>query len=360
MLMTRKKKRIVKIGNVSIGGDNPIIVQSMTNTDTNDVKASLNQINELAKRGCEVVRLAVRDASAQKALVEIAKESPLPLVADIHFDYRLAIMALDSGFSALRINPGNILKSENGIIDTSPLDKVAKSLLEHNASVRVGVNSGSIEKDLLQKYGAPCPAALVESALRHVALLEERGVQQIKISLKSSSVLHTIESYRIMNEKSDYPLHLGVTEAGTPLRGAIKSAMGIGSLLMDGIGDTIRVSLTADPVEEIKVAYHILRAAGRRDVGVELISCPTCGRTEIDVIDIANKVDALVQHVKKPLTVAVMGCVVNGPGEAREADIGLAGGRDKGVIFRKGQIVRAVNGEKELLEAFIAELNSIL
>jgi len=361
VLAVRKKKRSIRLGKYIIGGNNPIIVQSMTNTDTCDVCATLNQIDELAKCGCEVVRLAVLDETAKKALIEIAKKSPLPLIADIHFDYRLAIMALDAGFCALRINPGNILKkNEKGVMDTSPIDILAKSILEHNASVRVGVNSGSIEKDLWQKYGSPCPEALVESALRHTALLEERGVQQIKVSLKSSSVLDTIQAYRIMHEKSDYPLHLGVTEAGTLLRGAIKSAMGIGSLLMDGIGDTIRVSLTANPVEEIGVAYDILRAAGQRSVGVELISCPTCGRTEIDLIGIVTKVEEHVKNIQKPLKIAVMGCVVNGPGEAREADIGLAGGRGKGVIFRKGEVVRSVQGEKELLEAFLAELDKML
>lgn len=361
MLATKKEKRTVKLGKYTIGGNNPVIVQSMTNTDTCDVYATLNQIDELAKHGCEVVRLAVLDETAKNALIEIAKKSPLPLVADIHFDYRLAVMALDAGFPALRINPGNIVKKDkNGVIDTTPIDILAKSILEHNASVRVGVNSGSIEKDLWQKYGSPCPEALVESALRHTALLEERGVRQIKVSLKSSSVLHTIQAYRIMHEKSDYPLHLGVTEAGTLLRGAIKSAMGIGSLLIDGIGDTIRVSLTANPVEEISVAYDILRAAGKRNIGVEIISCPTCGRTEIDLIGIATKVEEHVKNIKKNIKIAVMGCVVNGPGEAREADIGLAGGRGKGVIFRKGEVVCSVQGENELFEAFLKELDKML
>ncbi len=363
MIKRQKEKNIVKIGKHLIGGQNPIVVQSMTNTDTHDVKATLNQIEELAKAGCEIVRLAIPSKSVQPALVEIAKKSPLPLVADIHFDHRLALMALDAGFDALRINPGNIIKNTqniNNLAKNNPINILAKAILDYNVSVRVGVNSGSVEKDLWEKYGGPVPMALVESALRHTSLLEERGVTQIKVSLKSSSVLDTIAAYKIMHEKTNYPLHLGVTEAGTVLRGAIKSAIGIGNLLMDGIGDTVRVSLTASPLEEIVVAYDILRATGHRAVGVEIISCPTCGRTEINLIELAKKIEEYVKDIRKDLKIAVMGCVVNGPGEAREADLGLAGGRDKGVIFKKGQVVKTVQGEENLLKAFLAELDTLL
>ncbi len=361
MQKVKKRKRIVKIGKYKIGGDNPVVVQSMTNTDTKDALATLRQIDALAEKGCEIVRLAVPNSDVKSSLFEISKNSPLPLVADIHFDYRLALMALDAGFSALRINPGNIIKKNaDGSFDSTPIDILAKAIKEHDVCVRIGVNSGSVEKDLWQKYGGPTPEAMVESALRHTAYLEERGVSQIKVSLKSSSVLHTVAAYRLMHEKTDYPLHLGVTEAGTLLRGAVKSAMGIGSLLIDGIGDTIRVSLTADPVEEIDVAYDILRGAGCRDVGVELISCPTCGRTEIGLIDMVKQVEEHVKNVRKNIKVAVMGCVVNGPGEAREADIGLAGGRDKGVIFKKGEIIKSVQGEKQLFASFLEELDKLI
>lgn len=381
-MLLRKEKRIIQIGKHKIGGNNPIIVQSMANTDTCDALATLKQIDDLAKHGCEIVRLAVLSDKARISLEEIVKKSPVPLIADIHFDYRLAIMAMECGIHGLRINPGNIIhghhdigakaqktqknnakNSENinvldvlDVLDTTPIDILAKSILEHNIPVRIGVNSGSIEKDLLQKYHGPTPMALVESALRHTAYLEERGVTQIKVSLKSSSVLHSIEAYRLMHERTDYPLHLGITEAGSVLHGAIKSAMGIGNLLMDGIGDTIRVSLTASPVEEMEVAYSILRASGRRSYGVEVISCPTCGRTEIDLIGLAKQVEAYVKDIQKPLKVAVMGCVVNGPGEAKEADYGIAGGDGCGIIFKKGEIVKRVN-EGDLLKALLDEIN---
>lgn len=408
LMSTRKEKRVLQIGKYKIGGDNPIVVQSMTNTDTCDALATLKQIDELAKHGCEVVRLAVLSDKVRAPLEEIIQKSSLPLIADIHFDYRLAIMAMECGIHGLRINPGNIIRGKSApnsesvkadilglhkeknleeelqnkdisqdsdllCVDTTALDILAKSILEHNVPVRVGVNSGSIEKDLLKKYQGPTAMALVESALRHTTFLEERGVTQIKVSLKSSSVINSIEAYRLMHEKTDYPLHLGITEAGSVLHGAIKSAMGIGNLLMDGIGDTIRVSLTANPVEEMEVAYSILRASGRRNFGVEVISCPTCGRTEIDLISMARQVESYVKYIQKPLKIAVMGCVVNGPGEAREADIGIAGskGRDlightvsKGVIFKKGKIVRTVHGtiygEDALMQAFLEELNTLL
>lgn len=354
----RRKTRIVKIGQYNIGGGNPVRIQSMTNTPTKNIKATLEQIEALAKQGCEIVRVAVPDMETGQKLAELNKRSPLPLVADIHFDYRLALMALDAGFSALRINPGNILKkNEKGSIDTKPLDILAEKILACDATVRVGVNSGSVEKDLLEKYGHPSPEALVESALRHTAYLEERGVTQIKISIKSSSVLNTIKTNMLLSEKTDYPIHLGVTEAGTPIRGSVKSALGIGSLLLQGIGDTIRVSLTANPLEEIAVAKEILCSTGTRQMGAELISCPTCGRTEINLIALAEKVEEKLIELPDTLKVAVMGCVVNGPGEAKEADIGLAGGKGKGVIFKKGQVIHSVQGEENLLQTFLSELD---
>lgn len=359
MLNDRKITRMIKIGPYFIGGGNTVRIQSMTNTPTKNTLATLKQIEELAKAGCEIVRVAVPDTETGHTLGKLNKESPLPLVADIHFDYRLALMALDAGFTALRINPGNILKKNGSQIDTSPIDILAKEVLACNAAVRVGVNSGSVEKDLLEKYGRPTPEALVESALRHTAYLEERGVTQIKVSIKSSSVLDTIKANMLLSEKTDYPIHLGVTEAGTPLRGSVKSALGIGSLLMQGIGDTIRVSLTANPVEEISVAKEILRTSGTRQMGAELISCPTCGRTEIDLIKLAEKVEEKLIELPDNLKVAVMGCVVNGPGEAKEADIGLAGGRGKGVIFKKGTIIHSIQGEENLLQTFMAELDKL-
>lgn len=361
MFKEKKIKREVKIGQYTLGGNNPVRIQSMTNTPTKDTNATLKQIEELAYQGCEIVRVAVPDLETAKTLEILQKKSPLPLVADIHFDYRLAIMALEAGFTALRINPGNILKkqSDTNVIDTTPIDILAKKILEHHATVRVGVNSGSVEKDLLTKYGHPCPKALVESALRHTKFLEDRGVTQIKVSIKSSSVIDTIKANILLDEKTDYPIHLGVTEAGTPMRGAVKSTLGIGNLLLNGIGDTIRVSLTANPIEEISVAKEILRTAGLRNMGAELISCPTCGRTEIDLIKIAKIVEEKLIDLPDTLKVAVMGCVVNGPGEAKEADIGLAGGKGKGVIFRKGEIIHSIQGEKNLLQTFLAELDKL-
>lgn len=343
-----------------MGGGAPVVIQSMTNTKTEDSGATLRQINELAEAGCELIRVAVPDDAAAAKLPEIVRFSPIPVIADIHFDYRLALKALDAGMPALRVNPGNLLKHDTeGRLVTAPLDVLARELLNHDATVRIGVNSGSVEKDLLAKYGGPVPSALVESALRHARLLEERGVRNIKISLKSSSVADTIAAYELMDAQTDYPLHVGVTEAGTLLRGAIKSALGIGSVLMRGIGDTIRVSLTADPVHEIEAAKEILRASGVRSVGPEIISCPTCGRTRIDLFRLADEVERHVRHIKSDMKIAVMGCVVNGPGEAREADIGLAGGIGKGVIFRRGEVIRSVNGEDALLSAFLEEIDRL-
>ena len=349
----RKKTRPVFIGGVKIGGGAPVVVQSMTNTDTRDVEATLGQISRLAAAGCELARLAVLDEAAARSFRAIKDKSPLPLIADIHFDARLAVAALEAGADALRINPGNI----GG---PAAIDRVVDAAKAHNAVIRVGVNAGSLEKHLLAKYGAPTPQAMVDSALGHVRLLEERGFENIKISLKSSSVLASIEAYTLLSEACDYPLHIGITEAGTLRRGAVKSAVGLGILLWQGIGDTLRVSLTADPVEEMAVAWEILRSLNLRRRGPEIISCPTCGRTEVNLLRLAAEVEKRLARETAPIKVAVMGCVVNGPGEAREADIGLAGGRGKGIIFRKGEVVRSVDGETALLAAFMDELDAFL
>lgn len=351
-LLPRRKTRLLKIGEVRIGANSPIVVQSMTNTDTRDVKATLAQIEALHKAGCELVRVAVPDEEAARAIAEIRKHSPLPIIADIHFSSKLALLALDSGADALRINPGNI-GSRNKVMN------VVAAAKDKGAPIRIGVNSGSVEKSLLQKYGGPTPEAMVDSALAHVRILEDCGFDQIKISIKSSAVLDTIASYRLLAEACDYPLHIGITEAGTVLRGAIKSSVGLGVLLWQGIGDTLRVSLTADPVEEIPVAFDILRALGLRCRGPEIISCPTCGRTEVDLLALTKAVEERLQFETAPLKVAVMGCVVNGPGEAKEADIGLAGGRGKGIIFKRGQVLRSVP-EENLLAAFMEELDALL
>jgi (E)-4-hydroxy-3-methylbut-2-enyl-diphosphate synthase len=349
----RHPTRVVTIRGVGVGGENPVRVQSMTNTDTRDVAATLAQIRALTDAGCEIVRLAVLNDDAAKALAAIRVGTDAPLVADIHFDHRLAVAALDAGIDALRINPGNI--GSEAAVDT-----VVAAAKAHGAPIRIGVNSGSVQKDLLAKYGGPTPEAMVESALTHIALLERRGFHDIKVSLKSSSVPRTVAAYRLLAARVDYPLHIGVTEAGTPMRGAVKSAVGLGILLAEGLGDTLRVSLTGDPVTEIGVAYEILRALDIRARGPEIISCPTCGRTEIDLVGLAEAVEERLRGVTDVFTVAVMGCVVNGPGEAREADIGIAGGRDCGIIFRKGEIRGKVRGGENLIPAFMEELENYL
>ena len=353
MRPARKTTRAVRIGGVTVGGGAPIVVQSMTNTDTRDAEATLVQIKNLAAAGCELVRLAVLDEEAARAFRAIKDGSPLPLIADIHFDARLAVAALEAGADALRINPGNI-----GGADA--VDRVVDAAKARGAVIRVGVNGGSLEKDLLREYGGPTPEALVQSALKHVRLLEARGFEDIKISLKSSSVEASIAAYTLLSEACAYPLHIGITEAGGLLRGSVKSAVGLGILLWQGIGDTLRVSLTADPVAEMLPAWEILRSLGLRQRGPEIISCPTCGRTEVDLMHLAAKVEERLAGETAPIKVAVMGCVVNGPGEAREADIGLAGGRGKGIIFRKGEVLRAVEGEAALLAAFMDELEKLL
>ena len=327
--------RQITVGGVKIGGGAPVTIQSMTNTPTHDVEKTLSQIRALAAAGCDIVRVAVPDMAAAEAISALKAGSPVPLVADIHFDYRLALKAVEQGIDKIRINPGNIGSPER-------VRAVADACRERGVPIRIGVNGGSLERPLLEKYGGPTPEALVESALGHARLLERFDFHDICISLKASSVPVTMRAYRLMAERYDYPLHLGVTEAGTPGLGTIKSAAGIGGLLALGIGDTFRVTLTADPVEEIAVAKQILKAVGLRKDGPELIACPTCGRTNIDLIPMAREVEALLERVDKPITVAVMGCIVNGPGEARHADVGIAGGRGEGVLFKKGQIVAKV------------------
>ena len=353
MELPRKQTRQLKLGSVRIGGGAPIAVQSMANTDTRDVEATLGQIKRLHDAGCEIVRVAVPDETAARALRAIHDASPIPVIADIHFDYRLALMALEAGLEGLRINPGNIGERKN-------VEMVVDAAKARGAVIRVGVNSGSVEKRLLEQYGGPTPQAMVESALGHVRILEEHGFYDTKISIKSSSVLNTIECYRLLSQRCDYPLHLGGTEAGGVLRGAIKSSVGMGVLLSEGIGDTLRVSLTAAPEEEMTVAWELLRALGLRQRGPEIISCPTCGRTEIDLIGLAQEVERRLRTEHAPIKGAVMGCVVNGPGEAREADLGMAGGRDKGIIFRKGEVIRSVRGQEALLAAFMEELDKLL
>lgn len=349
----RRITRSLHLGKVPMGGLAPIVVQSMTNTDTRDVDATVGQIEALEAAGCEAVRVAVPDDEAARSVWAIVRQVTVPIIADIHFDYRLAIAALEAGVHGLRINPGNIGPKAN-------VDAVVDAAKAQGAVLRVGVNSGSVDKKLLKKFGGPTPEAMVESAMAHVHMLESLDFYDIKVSIKSSSVLDSIAAYRLLATRCDYPLHIGITEAGSASRGAVKSAVGLGILLWEGIGDTVRVSLTADPVEEIRVAWDILRALGLRAYGPEIISCPTCGRTEIDLIALAAEVEHRLAGEKAAIKVAVMGCVVNGPGEAREADLGLAGGRDKGIIFRKGEVIRTVRGQGALLTAFMEELNSLL
>lgn len=350
---SRKTTRVVNVGDIAVGGDAPIAVQSMTNTMTADVAATVEQIDRLVAAGCEIVRIAVPDEEAAQCLASIKKRSSIPIVADIHFDHRLALEAVNQGVDALRINPGNIGGREN-------VRAVVECVRERKLPIRIGVNSGSVEKELLTKYGAPVPAALVESALGHVRMLEDEDYREIKISVKASSVRDTIEAYRLLSEKCDYPLHVGVTEAGTLLPGAIKSALGIGMLLAEGIGDTIRVSLTADPVEEVHAAYHILASLDlRKRRHPEVISCPTCGRLGYNMQRLVEKVEQRAAEIDAPITIAVMGCAVNGPGEARHADIGVAGGKGKGVVFRGGEIV-ATCMESELEARLMGELDKLL
>jgi (E)-4-hydroxy-3-methylbut-2-enyl-diphosphate synthase len=352
MKISRRKARQIRVGSVAVGGDAPIVVQSMCNTDTRNVEATLSQIRRLAEAGCEIIRLAVPDVRAVEALRLIKREAPIPIIADIHFDSRLALGSLAAGVDGLRLNPGNIGGDR-------AVGRVVRAAAEHQVPIRIGVNAGSLDKDLLRRYGGATPEAMVESALRQVRLLESLQFQEIKISLKSSHVLDMVAAYRILAEKVPYPLHLGVTEAGTLVCGTVKSAVGIGVLLAEGIGDTIRVSLTSDPTDEVRVAYEILRALKLRERGVELISCPTCGRCEIDLIGLAQEVERRLLKVKTPLKVAVMGCVVNGPGEAKDSDVGIAGGRGQGILFRKGEVIDKVPEEK-LMPRLLQEISLLL
>lgn len=345
--MTRK----IAVGSVEIGGGAPVSIQSMLNRPNTEIEGCLEQITALKNAGCEIVRLSVLDMEAAEAFKKIAEKSPLPLVADIHFDYKLAIAAAEGGASKIRINPGNIGGEDRvkAVVDCCKM---------HHIPIRIGVNGGSLDKKLLEKYGHPTPEALVESAFSHIALLEKFGFYDTCVSMKSSNVPLMMQAYRLMHEKSDYPLHVGVTETGTEYMGTIKSAMGIGGLLCMGIGDTIRVSLTADPVREVLAAKAILKAAGLRKSGVNLISCPTCGRTKIDLIGLANRVEQALQDCEKNITVAVMGCIVNGPGEAREADVGIAGGDGCGVLFVKGELREKLPYD-ELLPALLRYIDKI-
>lgn len=350
--MLRRKTRQIRVGKVLIGGDAPISVQSMTNTDTRDAKATLAQIHQLAAAGCEIVRVAVPDMSAAQAFQEIVADSPLPVIADIHFDYTLALEVIANGVHGLRINPGNIGGEDR-------VKAVVDAAGKRGIPIRIGVNAGSLESRLLDKYGHPTADAMVESALEHIHLLEKHRFHDIKVSLKASNIPMMLEAYQKLSQKVDYPLHVGVTESGTVHSGTIKSSVGIGALLAQGIGDTIRVSLTGDPVHEIEVGFGILKALNLRQRGPELISCPTCGRCQIDLIPIAEEVERQISKLDKPLKVAIMGCVVNGPGEAREADIGIAGGKGVGLLFKKGEIIRKVPQE-QLVQALLEELDRMV
>lgn len=347
----RKKTKEIAIGNVKIGAENPIAIQSMCNTDTRNVKDTVEQINLLAKEGCEIIRVAVPDMQAAQAIKEIKKGINIPIIADIHFDYRLAIQAIESGVDKLRINPGNIGNEER-------IKAVINASKSRNIPIRIGVNSGSLEKEILQKYGEVTPRGLVESALKNIKILEKYDYENIVVSIKASNVPFSIETYSILSNEISYPLHVGITEAGTVWSGAIKSSVGIGSILSMGIGDTLRVSLTGNPIEEIKTAKEILKSLGLRKFGVEFISCPTCGRTEVDLISIANLVEEECRKINKNIKVAVMGCAVNGPGEAREADIGIACGKGYGLIFKKGEILKKLP-ESELVSELLKLIKEI-
>lgn len=349
--MERKLTREVRIGERMLGGNHPILIQSMCNTDTRDVAATVAQILRLEEAGCELVRVAVPDMAAAEAVGEIKKQIHIPLVADIHFDYRLALRVMELGIDKVRINPGNIGEEER-------IRQVVEMAKEKHIPIRIGVNSGSLEKELVEKYGGVTPQGLVESALKHVRILEKYDFHDIVVSIKASDVPFSIEAYRLLSEAIPYPIHVGITEAGTPYAGTIKSAVGIGTILAMGIGDTIRVSLTGDPVEEVRAAKEILKSLHLRQFGITFVSCPTCGRTEIDLISIANEVEEKCSKIDKNIKVAVMGCVVNGPGEAREADVGIAGGKGVGLVFKKGEVIRRVK-EEELVPALMEEIEKL-
>jgi (E)-4-hydroxy-3-methylbut-2-enyl-diphosphate synthase len=351
MLKKRKKTQQIQVGPVKIGGQAPISVQSMTKTDTRDARATLAQIHRLEKAGCEIIRVAVPDEAAAESLPAIVKHARIPVIADIHFHHRLALAAIAAGVAGLRLNPGNIGSRQK-------IAAVLERARERGISIRIGVNSGSLERDIRKQYGGPTPEALVESALRSIELFEDLSFRNIKISIKSPDVAATVDAYRLLSRKTRYPLHIGITEAGTLFSGTIKSAMGLGILLSEGIGDTLRVSLSADPVEEVRAGFAILKALGLRQHGPEIISCPTCGRCQIDVVSLARTIEKKVSSMKRPLKIAVMGCEVNGPGEAREADIGIAGSRSKGILFKRGAIIRRCD-RGDLLKEFYRELATL-
>ncbi|MBI4228106.1 MAG: flavodoxin-dependent (E)-4-hydroxy-3-methylbut-2-enyl-diphosphate synthase [Deltaproteobacteria bacterium] len=346
----RGTTRQISLGRVKVGGGSPVTVQSMTKTDTRDIRATVDEIKRLEVAGCDIVRLAVPDLDAAKGLGAIKNQVTIPIISDIHFDYRLALEAIDQGVDGMRINPGNIGSRTR-------IKAVVDAVKQRNIPIRIGVNSGSLEKDILRKYGSPTAEALAESALRHVQILEDMDFGDIKISVKSTDVMKMIESYRIIAERTDYPLHLGVTEAGTIKMGTIKSSIGIGTLLAEGIGDTIRVSLTGDPVEEVSVGIDILRSLGLRKNGIEIVSCPGCGRLEIDLMRLVREAELRISNIDlpRPVKVAILGCVVNGPGEASEADIGIAGGRGKGMLYKDGRLIRSFK-ENQLVDELVKEL----
>jgi (E)-4-hydroxy-3-methylbut-2-enyl-diphosphate synthase len=350
-MIPRKKTRQISVGKVRVGGEAPIVVQSMTTTNPADVQATLIEIERMKQVGCELVRVAVPAREAISGLRELVGKSPLPLIADVHFDHRLALSAVDAGVAGLRINPGTIRKQDQ-------LQKIITQARERGVAVRIGINAGSLEERLLERFGHATPEAMVESALDCIKLCEDLGHQTIKVSLKASDVPRTVEAYRLFSRRSDYPLHLGITEAGPPFSGVIKSAVGLGILLAEGIGDTIRVSLTGDPVLEVQAAFGILRCLGIRSRGIDIISCPTCGRCEVDLIPLVAEVQAQLAHIETPLVVAIMGCVVNGPGEAKEADIGIAGGKGVGLLFKKGEVIAKVK-EEEWVQRLVAEVERL-
>jgi (E)-4-hydroxy-3-methylbut-2-enyl-diphosphate synthase len=350
-MIQRRKTRQISIGPLKIGGDAPISIQSMTKTDTRDIRKTVEQIRRLERAACEIVRVAVVDEEAARAIAEIKKRIQIPIIADIHFHYRLALKAMESGADGIRLNPGNIGGRDR-------LKTIVINAKDRSIPIRIGVNAGSLERDLLKRFGGATAEAMVSSALRTIEWMEDLGFQQIKVSLKASDVLRTVEAYRLFSKTTDYPLHLGITEAGRGRGAIVKSSIGIGLLLSEGIGDTLRVSLTGDPVEEVRVGYEILRALKIRQRGVEIISCPICGRCEVDLKHLVEKVEKGVQKISQPITIAIMGCVVNGPGEAKEADIGIAGGKGVGVLFKKGRVVKKVR-EKDFASALLREVNKI-
>jgi (E)-4-hydroxy-3-methylbut-2-enyl-diphosphate synthase len=350
-MILRRKTRQISIGPLKIGGDAPISIQSMTKTDTRDIRKTILQIRRLEQAGCEIVRVAVVDKEAACAIAEIKKRIQIPIIADIHFHYRLALKAMESGADGIRLNPGNIGGRDR-------LKTIVINAKDRSIPIRIGVNSGSLERDLLKCFGGATAEAMVSSALRTIEWMEDLGFQQIKVSLKASDVLRTVEAYRLFSQKADYPLHLGITEAGMGSGAVVKSSLGIGLLLSKGIGDTLRVSLTGDPVEEVRVGYEILRALKIRQRGVEIISCPICGRCEVDLKHLVEKVKKGVQGISQPITLAIMGCVVNGPGEAKEADIGIAGGRGVGLLFKKGKVVKKVR-EKDFASVLLSEVHEM-